>query len=126
VSKFWTTAKHEFYKALPQAIFFFVTFHIVVLERALMAKEYGIRLSSTVGATVRSEGSAPRRHAADRQPLSRKQEDQHDEPNLDAPEMGPHDLAPEVLVGGPKAPHAPPHRDEVLQVVHEHRRDDVD
>src|SRR5215471_20105060 len=54
------------------------------------------------------------------------QEDQHDEPNLDAPEMGPDDLAPEVLVRGPKAPHAPPHRDEVFQVVHEQRRDDVD
>ena len=52
MSKFWTTAKHEFYEVLPPTIFFFVAFHIVVLERALMAEEYGFRLSSTVGATV--------------------------------------------------------------------------
>ena len=52
MSKLWTTAKHEFFEVLPPTIFFFVAFHIVVLERTLMAKEYGIRLSSTVGATV--------------------------------------------------------------------------
>ncbi len=52
MSKLWMTAKHEFYQVLPPMIFFFVAFHIVVLERALMAKEYGIRFSSTVGATV--------------------------------------------------------------------------
>ena len=52
MSKLWTTAKREFYEILPPTIFFFIAFHIVVLERALMAKEYGIRLSSTVGATV--------------------------------------------------------------------------
>lgn len=52
MSKLWTTAKHEFDEVLPPAIFFFVAFHIVVLERALMAEEYGLRLSSTVGATV--------------------------------------------------------------------------
>src|SRR5215471_9038565 len=41
-------------------------------------------------------------------------EDQDDQPELDPPEMGPHDLAPEVLVGGTKASHAPPRRDEVF------------
>jgi hypothetical protein len=52
MSKVWAKVKHEFYEVIPPTIFFFVAFHIVVLERALMAKEYGIGLSSTVGATV--------------------------------------------------------------------------
>ena len=52
MSKVWATAKHEFYEVLPPAIFFFVSFHIVVLEQALMVRRYGIRLSAVAGATV--------------------------------------------------------------------------
>ena len=52
VSKVRATAKHEFYEFLPPAIFFFVSFHIIVLERALMGREYGIRLSAVAGATI--------------------------------------------------------------------------
>src|SRR5215468_2178934 len=46
-------------------------------------------------------------------------EDQHDEPELDGPEMRPHDLAPQVAVALREASHLPPEGDEVLQVVHE-------
>jgi hypothetical protein len=52
MSKVWATAKHEFYEFLPPAIFFFVSFHIIVLERALLGREYGIHLSAVAGATV--------------------------------------------------------------------------
>ena len=52
MSKVRATAKHEFYEFLPPAIFFFVSFHIVVLEQALMVRRYGIRLSAVAGATV--------------------------------------------------------------------------
>src|SRR5262249_59329438 len=52
MSKVWATLKHEFYELLPPAIFFFVSFHFVVLDRALMAREYGIRVSAVAGATV--------------------------------------------------------------------------
>jgi len=48
----WAKIKHEFYDVLPPTIFFFVAFHIVVSNRALMAREYGLRLSSTLGTTV--------------------------------------------------------------------------
>jgi hypothetical protein len=44
--------RHEFYEVLPPAIFFLITFHIVVLDRALMLREYGLRLSSVAAATV--------------------------------------------------------------------------
>jgi hypothetical protein len=52
VSKVWATVKHEFYEALPPLIFFFISFHIIVLNRALMAKEYGLHFSAVAGATV--------------------------------------------------------------------------
>ncbi len=45
MSKVWAKVKHEFHEVLPPTIFFFVSFHIVVLERALMVREYGFRLS---------------------------------------------------------------------------------
>src|SRR5262245_17843608 len=53
-------------------------------------------------------------------------EDQHDEPELDGPEMRPHDLAPQVAVRLREVPQPPPDRDEVLEVVHDERRGDVD
>jgi hypothetical protein len=52
MNKAWTTVKHEFREVLPPTIFFFISFHIVVLDRALMLKEYGLRLSSVTAATV--------------------------------------------------------------------------
>jgi hypothetical protein len=52
VSKVWATIKHEFWEVLPPTIFFFVSFHIVLLDRALMAKEYGFKASSMAVATV--------------------------------------------------------------------------
>jgi hypothetical protein len=52
VSKVWATVKHEFYEVLPPTIFFFVSFHIVLLDRRLMLREYGLPLSSMAAATV--------------------------------------------------------------------------
>jgi hypothetical protein len=48
----WAIVKHEFYEVLPPAIFFLISFHIVVLDRALMLRQYGLQLSSVAGATV--------------------------------------------------------------------------
>jgi len=44
--------KHEFHEVLPPTIFFVITFHIVLLDRALMLREYGLRLSSVAAAAV--------------------------------------------------------------------------
>ena len=52
MSKVWAKVKHEFYEVLPPTIFFFISFHIVVLDRALMAKEYGLQPVSMLGATI--------------------------------------------------------------------------
>jgi hypothetical protein len=52
MSKVWATIKHEFYEVLPPTIFFVIAFHIVLLDRALMLREYGLRLSSMTVATV--------------------------------------------------------------------------
>jgi hypothetical protein len=52
MSRFWHWLKHEFHEVLPPTIFFFITFHIVALNRRLMLREYGLPLSSMAGATV--------------------------------------------------------------------------
>ena len=52
MNKVWTFLKHEFYEILPPMIFFFVSFHIIVLDRALLAKEFGLHISSLAGATI--------------------------------------------------------------------------
>jgi hypothetical protein len=52
MSKVWAKIKHEFHEVLPPTIFFLISFHIVVLDRALMLREYGLRVSSITGATV--------------------------------------------------------------------------
>lgn len=52
MSNLWEKTKHEIREAIPPAIFFWVTFHIVLLDRALMLKEYGLRLASVASATV--------------------------------------------------------------------------
>ena len=50
-ARIWDVARHEFHEVLPPTIFFLITFHIVLLDRALMLREYGLRLAS-VGAAV--------------------------------------------------------------------------
>src|SRR5215470_117340 len=52
VSKVWRTITHEFFEVLPPTIFFLISFNIVLLDRALMARQYGLQLSSELGATV--------------------------------------------------------------------------
>jgi hypothetical protein len=52
MSRFWEVMKHEFHEVLPPTIFFLVAFHIVVLDRILLLRQYGLSLSSVAGATV--------------------------------------------------------------------------
>src|SRR5262245_17439853 len=52
MSRLWHTLKHEFLEVLPPTIFFLITFHIVLIDRALMLREYGLRLSSMGAAVV--------------------------------------------------------------------------
>ena len=52
MSKVWRTITHEFFEVLPPTIFFLISFNIVLLDRALMARQYGFELSSEAGATV--------------------------------------------------------------------------
>ena len=49
---FWHWLKHEFHELLPPTIFFLIAFHIVVFNRRLMLREYGLPLSSITTATV--------------------------------------------------------------------------
>src|SRR5262250_2843054 len=51
-SQVWAKLKHEIHEVIPPTIFFLISFHIIVLDRALMAREYGLHLSSIAGATV--------------------------------------------------------------------------
>src|SRR5499427_10771026 len=53
-------------------------------------------------------------------------EDQHDEPELDGPEVRPDDLAPQVAVALREASRLPPEGYEVLQVVHDEGGGHVD
>jgi hypothetical protein len=52
MNKLWAKVEHEFYEVLPPAIFFLVSFHLLVLSRSLMLREYGLRVSAVAGATV--------------------------------------------------------------------------
>ena len=52
MSKVWAKVKHEIHEVIPPTIFFFISFHIVVLDRALMAKEYGLQPVSMLAATI--------------------------------------------------------------------------
>jgi hypothetical protein len=52
MTKIWPRVKHEFREVLPPTIFFLITFHIVLLDRALMLREYGLHLSSMAVAAV--------------------------------------------------------------------------
>ena len=44
--------KDELRDLLPPTIFFLIAFHIVVLSRALMLQEFGVKVSAVAGATV--------------------------------------------------------------------------
>ena len=48
----WERIKDELRDLVPPTIFFFVTFHIIVLSRALMLREYGVKVSTVAGATI--------------------------------------------------------------------------
>jgi len=52
MSGLWHRLKHEFHEVLPPTIFFLIAFHIVVLDRRLMLREYSLPLSCITGATV--------------------------------------------------------------------------
>src|SRR5262245_886322 len=52
MSGFWHWLKHEFHEVIPPTIFFLISFHVVVLERRLMLRQYGLPLSSLATATV--------------------------------------------------------------------------
>lgn len=52
MGKGWTVIKHEFHEVIPPTIFFLISFHIVLLDRALMLREYGLQISSVAGAVV--------------------------------------------------------------------------
>jgi hypothetical protein len=44
--------KHELLELLPPAIFFLLAFHTITLSRALMLREYGVKVSALAGATL--------------------------------------------------------------------------
>jgi hypothetical protein len=44
--------KHEFLEVLPPMIFFLIAFHIILMERALIAREYGLHPLSMATATL--------------------------------------------------------------------------
>lgn len=52
MSQVWAKIKHEIHEVIPPTIFFLISFHIVVLDRALMAREFGVQPASMVGATI--------------------------------------------------------------------------
>ena len=52
MSRLWEVIKHEFHEVLPPTIFFLVAFHIVILDRILLLRQYGLSLTSVAGATV--------------------------------------------------------------------------
>ena len=52
MSELWRRVKHEVYEVLPPTIFFLIAFHIVVIDRRLMLREYGLPLSSMATATI--------------------------------------------------------------------------
>ena len=52
VRNVWHKVKHEIREVIPPTIFFLIAFHIVVLDRRLMLRQYGLPLGSIAGATV--------------------------------------------------------------------------
>lgn len=52
MSKLQRFAKKELREIIPPTVFFLISFHILVLFRALMLKGYGVQVSAVAGATV--------------------------------------------------------------------------
>jgi hypothetical protein len=52
MSKVSENITDEFKALLPPTLFFLVAFHVLVLMRSLMLREYGVRISALAGATV--------------------------------------------------------------------------
>ncbi len=52
MKKFLKTIQHEFLDVLVPTIFFFVAFNVIVITKALMLEEYGIRFSGFMAATL--------------------------------------------------------------------------
>ena len=52
MSKLFHIIKHEFFEVLPPTIFFFLSFNLIAITRALMLKEHGIELVAFGGATL--------------------------------------------------------------------------
>ena len=44
--------KHEALAVIPPTVFFFIAFHVIALTQALMVEQYGIRLTTSLAATV--------------------------------------------------------------------------
>jgi len=52
MGKIAASLKHEIEEVIPPTIFFFVTFHVIAITRALMLEEYGITVPSFAAATI--------------------------------------------------------------------------
>ena len=52
MSKFTHSVKHLVREMIPPAVFFFVTFQLLALTRALMLKQYGIDVTTFAAATI--------------------------------------------------------------------------
>jgi hypothetical protein len=52
MSKITARLKHEIAVVIPPAIFFFVTFNVIAITRALMLEQYGITVPSFAAATI--------------------------------------------------------------------------
>ncbi|PYN90300.1 MAG: hypothetical protein DMD87_02055 [Candidatus Rokuibacteriota bacterium] len=52
MSNVWAKIKHEIHEVIPPTVFFLISFYIIVLNRALMAKEFGLQATSFAAATV--------------------------------------------------------------------------
>ena len=48
----WHWLEHEIREVIPPTIFFLIAFQIVVIDRRLMLRQYGLPLASMAGATV--------------------------------------------------------------------------
>ena len=52
MGKFAERLKHEITHVIPPAIFFFVTFNVIAVTRALMLEQYGITVPTFAAATI--------------------------------------------------------------------------
>ncbi len=64
--------KKEFLEVIPPTIFFFISFHIIAVTRALMLQQHGIGMTSMAGATIAALVVAKVLLVADHFPLINK------------------------------------------------------